>query len=232
MSTIHNKAEIGQIAKTVLMPGDPRRAEFIAKEFLNNVELVNDIRCAYCFTGDYQGHPVSVMASGMGSGSIGIYSHELFNEYDVDSIIRVGSAGGIIPSLKLGDIVLASASCTDSGYITHFNLPGQFAPSADFSLMRKASEYMDKKGISYRVGPVFSGAAFHYEDSFFNKWIEMGVLAVEMESAALYINAARAQKKALCICTVSDLVLEHIGLSSKERETTFTNMISTALSLV
>ena len=231
MSTIHNKAEKGQIAESVLMPGDPKRAEYIARTYLEDAVLVNDVRCAYCFTGSYKGKRISVMASGMGSGSMGIYSHELFHDYGVERIIRVGSAGGISPGLKLNDIVIASASCTDSGYITHFGLPGTFAPAADFSLMRKAAEHMEANGISYQAGLVFSGAAFHYPDGFFGKWAAMGVLAVEMESAALYINAAEAGKKALCLCTISDNLLDGGKLSPDERETAFGRMITTALEI-
>ena len=231
MSTIHNKAEKGQIAEAVLMPGDPKRAEYIARTYLEDAVLVNDVRCAYCFTGSYKGKRISVMASGMGSGSMGIYSHELFHDYGVERIIRVGSAGGISPGLKLNDIVIASASCTDSGYITHFGLPGTFAPAADFSLMRKAAEHMEANGISYQAGLVFSGAAFHYPDGFFGKWAAMSVLAVEMESAALYINAAEAGKKALCLCTISDNLLDGGKLSPDERETAFGRMITTALEI-
>ncbi len=231
MSTIHNKAEKGQIAEAVLMPGDPKRAEYIARTYLEDAVLVNDVRCAYCFTGSYKGKRISVMASGMGSGSMGIYSHELFHDYGVERIIRVGSAGGISPGLKLNDIVIASASCTDSGYITHFGLPGTFAPAADFSLMRKAAEHMEANGISYQAGLVFSGAAFHYPDGFFGKWAAMGVLAVEMESAALYINAAEAGKKALCLCTISDNLLDGGKFSPDERETAFGRMITTALEI-
>ena len=231
MSTIHNKAEKGQIAESVLMPGDPKRAEYIARTYLEDAVLVNDVRCAYCFTGSYKGKRISVMASGMGSGSMGIYSHELFHDYGVERIIRVGSAGGISPGLKLNDIVIASASCTDSGYITHFGLPGTFAPAADFSLMRKAAEHMEANGISYQAGLVFSGAAFHYPDGFFGKWAAMGVLAVEMESDALYINAAEAGKKALCLCTISDNLLDGGKLSPDERETAFGRMITTAFEI-
>ena len=231
MSTIHHKAEKGRIAETVLMPGDPKRAEYIARTYLYDAVLDNDVRCAYCFTGNYKGKRISVMASGMGSGSMGIYSHELFHEYGVERIIRVGSAGGISPGLKLNDIVIASASCTDSGYIAHFGLPGTFAPAADFSLMRKAAEHMEANGISYQAGLVFSGAAFHYPDGFFEKWAAMGVLAVEMESAALYINAAEAGKRALCMCTISDNLLDGGKLSPDERETAFGRMITTALEI-
>ncbi len=232
MSTIHNEAEIGSIATTVLMPGDPIRAEFIARNFLDDVKQVNAIRCAYCFTGKYNGLPVSVMASGMGTGSMGIYSYELFTHYNVDKIIRVGSAGSISKSLELGDIVVASASSSDSGYIRRFGLIGEYAPVADFYLMRKACEYMEINKISHSVGPVFCGSAFHYPNEFFRKWSEMGILAVEMESAALYINAAQTGKKALCLCTISDLIFENQSLPAKDRETTFSNMINTALSLI
>ena len=229
--TPHIGAEKGDFARTVLMPGDPLRAKFIAENFLESPRLVTSVRGIFGYTGCFEGVQVSVMASGMGCPSIGIYSHELFHDYGVERIIRVGSAGGISPGLKLNDIVIASASCTDSGYITHFGLPGTFAPAADFSLMRKAAEHMEANGISYQAGLVFSGAAFHYPDGFFGKWAAMGVLAVEMESAALYINAAEAGKKALCLCTISDNLLDGGKLSPDERETAFGRMITTALEI-
>lgn len=231
MGTIHNGAAKGDIAPTVLMPGDPQRARFIAETHLENPKLVNDIRCAYCYTGTYGGRPVSIMASGMGAGSMGIYSYELFTYYDVESIIRVGSAGAIIPGLRLGDIVLITATSTDSGYISRLDLKGNFSPCGDFSLMRLAADYMDRHEISYRAGSVFSAAAFHYPDGYFDKWADMGVIAVEMEAAALYTNAAQTGKKALAMVTISDQIVEGSALSPKEREISFGSMIRTALSL-
>lgn len=231
MGTIHNEASKGDIAPMVLMPGDPHRTRFIAETFLENPKLVNNVRCAYCYTGTYGGRPVSVMASGMGAGSMGIYSYELFTYYDVESIIRVGSAGAIIPGLDLGDIVLVTATSTDSGYASRLDLKGNFSPSGDFSLMRKAADYMDKNNIGYRAGSVFTGAAFHYPEGYFDKWAAMGVIAVEMEAAALYTNAAQTGKKALAMVTISDQIVEGRALSPKEREITFVSMIKTALSL-
>ncbi len=232
MGTIHNRAEKGDIARTVLMPGDPNRARFIAENFLEDARLVNDVRCAFCYTGTYHARPVSVMASGMGAGSMGIYSYELYTYYDVESVIRVGSAGAIVPDLDLGEIVLATAASSDSGYADRLALGAAFAPAGDFSLMRRAADYMDANNICYRAGTVFSGAAFHYPDHYFDKWAGMGVLAVEMEAAALYTNAAQTGKRALAMVTISDQLIDGRKLSPKERETTFSSMIKTALSLV
>lgn len=229
--TIHNAARLGEIAKTVLMPGDPLRAKYIAEKFLENPRLVSDIRNIYCYTGTYQGKEVSVMASGMGAGSMSIYSYELFHFYDVDQIIRVGSAGGMHPSLKLRDIVIAQCSSTDNGYATHFDLPGTIAPCADFGLIEKAVAWGRAHGIHMRVGPVISGEGFYYDDAWMKKWTDMGHLAVEMESAALYLNAAEAGKKAVAICTISDLMFSGQCCTTQERQESFDDMIRMALSL-
>lgn len=229
--TIHNAARLGEIAKTVLMPGDPLRARYIAEHFLEQPRLVSDVRNIYCYTGAYQGKPVSVMASGMGAGSMSIYSYELFHFYDVDAIIRVGSAGGLHPSLKLRDIVVAQASSTDSGYAAHFELPGTLAPCGDYELIAKAAEYGRAHGLSVRVGPVVSGEGFYYPDSWNRKWAAMGMLAVEMESAALYMNAAEAGKKAVALCTISDLVFTGEACTTQERQESFDDMIRMALSM-
>lgn len=229
--TIHNAAQYGEIARTVLMPGDPLRAKYIAEHFFDESKLVSDIRNIYCYTGKYQGKDVSVMASGMGAGSMSIYSYELFHFYDVDSIIRVGSAGGMHPSLKLRDIVIAIASSTDNGYATHFELPGTLAPCADYSLIEKAVSYAREHGLSFRVGPVISGEGFYYSDEWYDKWTKMGILAAEMESAALYMNAAEAGKKAVALCTISDLMFNGEHCSTKERQESFDDMIQMALSM-
>lgn len=230
--TIHNAAKYGEIAKTVLMPGDPLRAKYIAEKFFENAKLVSDVRNIYCYTGTYKGKTVSVMASGMGAGSMSIYSYELFHHYDVDSIIRVGSAGGLHPSLKLRDIVVAMASSTDNGYGTHFQLPGVLAPCADYSLIEKAVQYGKEHGLSLRVGPVISGEGFYYSNEWYKKWSDMGMLAVEMESAALYMNAAEAGKRAVALCTISDLMFSGEACTTKERQESFDEMILMALSMI
>lgn len=232
MSTIHNTAERGEIAKTVLMPGDPLRARFIADNYLEDAALVNEVRCAYCYTGKYKGKSVSVMASGMGNGSMGIYSYELFTEYDVEKIIRVGSAGGLSSELRLGDIVFAMAVSSDANYDGFYSLDGNFSPCADYSLLSRATSYCKDRGLGFTVGSVFSGARFHYDDAFYEKWAKMGILAIEMESAALYTNAAVTGKKALAMFTISDLLRTGEALSPAERQTGFNTMIETALACI
>ena len=203
MSTAHNTADIGDFAKTVLMPGDPLRAKFIAETFLEDAKLVNNVRGIQGYTGYYKGKRISVMASGMGMPSIGIYSYELFNMYGVESIIRIGSAGAIHKDLQLRSIVIGQGACTNSNYAAQYKLPGTYAPIASFKLLRKAVEQAEKMNLDYVVGNVYSSDTFYddYEGSL-TDWQKMGVLAVEMESAALYMNAARAGKNALCICTI------------------------------
>lgn len=230
--TLHNAAQYGEIAKTVLMPGDPLRAKYIAETFLESPRLLSDVRNIYCYTGLYEGKAVSVMASGMGAGSMSIYSYELFHFYDVDSIIRVGSAGGLHPSLKLRDIVVAMASSTDGGCARRLDLPGALAPCADYSLIARAVRYAEAHGLSARVGPVVSGEVFHYSGEWFKKWAAVGMLAVEMESAALYVNAAEAGKRALALCTVSDLMFSGEACTTQERQESFDDMILMALSMV
>ena len=230
--TPHITAKKEDFAKTVLMPGDPLRSKFIAENFLENAVLVNDIRGVQGYTGYYKGKRVSVMASGMGMPSIGIYSYELFNFYDVSSIIRVGSCGSFSPDLNLCDIILAQGSCTDSNFANQYNLPGTFAPIADFGLLSKAAAECEKKGVNYRVGNILASDVF-YNDSFSPMdWAKMGVLGVEMESTALYCNAARAGKKALCICSVSDsFVRPELNMDADERRTAFTKMMEIALEI-
>lgn len=229
--TIHNAAAKGQIAKTVLMPGDPLRAKFIAESYLKDARLLSDIRGILCYTGTYEDTQVSVMGSGMGAGSMGIYSYELFNHYDVDNILRVGSAGGLHSSLRLEDIVLGMASCTDTGYATQYGMCGHIAPCANYELISAAMAYAAAQGISAKVGPVFSGEAFYYDDSVLEDWGRMGALAVEMESAALYLNAMQAGKRALAICTISDLIMTGEKCTTERRQTGFDTMIKMALAV-
>jgi len=229
MATPHNEALQGAFAKTVLMPGDPLRARFIAETFLQDAELVNNVRGIQGYTGAYQGVPVSVMASGMGMPSIGIYSHELFHVYDVDNIIRVGSAGAISPKLKLRDVVMAQGTCTDSNYAHQYGLPGTFAPLADFTLLETAVAVARRMGIEPPVGNLLSSDVFYNKAGNTLDWGAMGVLAIEMETAALYCNAAEAGKRALTICTVSDSLVTGEELPPAERQTSFTQMMEIAL---
>ena len=230
--TPHNSAVKGEIAKTVLMPGDPLRAKFVAENFLTDVKQFNSVRNMFGYTGKYNGKEVSVMGSGMGMPSIGIYSYELFNFYDVENIIRIGTTGAIHDDLDLGDLVIAQGSCTDSNFAKHFNLPGTFAPIASFKLLRGAVDAAEKLGVKYMVGNVLSSDVFYNEtfDSFI-QWKKMGVLCAEMESAALYMNAAQAGKNALCVLTVSDCPMKGTATTAEERQTAFTNMMKVALSL-
>lgn len=230
--TAHIAAKKEEIAKTVLMPGDPLRSEFIAKTFLKNPVLVNDIRGVHGYTGEYNGKLVTVMASGMGQPSIGIYSYELYNFYDVENIIRVGTCGAYHPDLHARDIIIAMGACTDSNFAAQYRLPGTFAPLADFNLVRRAAEECDKLGVHYMVGNIFSSDHFYEDDNSGMTWAKMGVLGVEMESAALYCNAARAGKKALCICTVSNsFVYPEEDTTAEERQNSFTAMMKVALNL-
>ncbi len=234
--TPHIAATPPDFAKTVLMPGDPLRSQFIAEHFLEDAKLVNNVRGVQGYTGRYHGAPVSVMASGMGMPSMAIYSHELFNEFGVENILRVGTAGALNRAVRLRDVVLGQAACTDSNYPAGFGLPGSFAPIADFSLLRLCAGTAERLGLSCRVGNLVSTDRFYNDDGDLPEerrvnalWARMGVLAVEMESAALYCNAARAGKHALAICTISDQLVTGEGLSAEERQTTFTDMIRLAL---
>jgi len=230
--TPHINAKAGDIAKTVLMPGDPLRAKFIAENYLEDVTCFNSVRNMLGFTGTYKGKKVSVMGSGMVMPSIGIYSYELFNFYDVDNIIRIGSAGGIADHVKLRDIVIAMGASTNSNYAAQYKLPGTFAPIADFGLLRKAVETAEKLGIKTVVGNVLSSDTFYDDNKEANSlWRKMNILCVEMEAAALYMNAARAGKKALCILTISDHVFTGEALSAEDRQNTFRDMMEIALEL-
>ena len=230
--TPHNQAKKGDIAKTVLMPGDPLRAKFIAETYLENVRCFNTVRNMLGYTGTFEGKEISVMGSGMGIPSIGIYSYELFNFYDVDAIIRIGSAGGIAEGVKLRDVVIGMGACTDSNFASQYRLPGTFAPIADFSLLEKAVALARKQGVNIHVGNLISSDLFYgdYTDNL-TDWKKMGVLAVEMEAAGLYMNAARCGKKALAMGTVSDLPLTGEATTAEERQNTFTQMMEIALRL-
>ena len=234
--TPHINATPDDFAKTVLMPGDPKRSAFIAREFLTDAALVNDVRGVQGYTGFYKGERVSVMASGMGMPSIGIYSYELYNFFGVQNILRVGSAGGIQPQVKLRDLVLGIGACTNSNFAADYHLPGAFAPVADFRLLRTAAEEAERLGLRYHVGNLLSSDVFYNDaeglpDSLkaTPAWGKMGVLAVEMEAAALYMNAARAGKSALAVCTVSDHLLTGEATSAEERQNSFTDMMTLAL---
>ena len=230
--TPHISAKLGDFADTVLMPGDPLRAKFIAENFLENAVLVNNVRGVQGYTGYYKGKRVSVMASGMGQPSIGIYSYELYNFYNVKTIIRVGSCGSFSPDLHVRDIVVAMGACTNGNYASQYNLPGTFSPIADFELVRRAVEECEKLGVNYRVGNILSSDMFYDDANSGMQWAKMGVLGVEMESAALYCNAARAGKKALCICTVSDsFIFPEENTTAEERQVSFTKMMEIALNL-
>ncbi|MBE7077108.1 MAG: purine-nucleoside phosphorylase [Clostridiales bacterium] len=230
--TPHISAKAGDFAKTVLMPGDPLRAKYIAENYLENATLVNNVRGVQGYTGYYKGKRVSVMASGMGQPSIGIYSYELFNFYGVESIIRVGSCGSFSPELHVRDIVVAMGACTNGNYASQYKLPGTFCPIADFDMVRRAAEECEKAGVKYRVGNILSSDMFYDDANSGMDWAKMGVLGVEMESAALYCNAARAGKKALCICTVSDsFIYPEENTTAEERQTSFTKMMEIALAI-
>ena len=228
--TPHIEAMPGQIAKTVLMPGDPLRSKFIAETYLENPVLVNNVRGVQGYTGTWKGTPVTVQASGMGIPSIGIYSWELYNFYGVESIIRIGSAGGINDELKLMDIVAAQGACTDSNFAHQFGLNGTFAPIADFTLLSEAVAAAGDKGVDMRVGNLLSADNFYNDGSDgMDQWKKMGVYAVEMEAAGLYLNAARCGKRALCLCTISDHIYRPEALTSEERQLSLTQMIEIAL---
>ena len=230
--TPHITAKEGDFARTVLMPGDPLRAKYIAENFLTDAVLVNNVRGVNGYTGMYNGNRVSVMASGMGMPSMGIYSYELFKFYDVDNIIRIGTAGSLQPDLKIRDLAIAMGACTDSNYAAQYELPGTFAPIASFDLLRKAVDQAEKMGnVGYKVGNVASSDVFYSERPTMEAWQKMGVLAVEMETAALYMNAARTGKNALTICTISDSLVTGEVTTSEERQTSFADMMKVALEI-
>jgi len=231
MSTPHNSASMGDFAKTVLMPGDPLRAKFVAENFLENARLVNAVRGINGYTGTYKGHPVSVMASGMGIPSIGIYSYELYNFYGVDNIMRIGSAGSMQEHIHVRDVVFGMTACTNSGYVSQFGFHGNFAPACSYELLKNAVSAAEKLDVTYHVGSLLSSDTFYNEDAAEANagWMKMGVMAVEMEAAGLYINAARAGKNALAICTISDHLITGEETTAEERQNTFTAMMEIAL---
>lgn len=230
--TPHNEAKNGDIAQTVLMPGDPLRAKFVAENYLQDVTCFNTVRNMLGFTGTYHGKKVSVMGGGMGIPSIGIYSYELFHFYGVEQIIRIGSAGGLSDDVRVHDLVMGMGACTDSNYASQFCLPGSFAPVADFGLLRSAVHAAERRGISYKVGNLVSSDVFYNDNFNVNEaWKKMGCLAVEMEAAGLYMNAARCGKKALCLVTVSDHIFTGESLSANERQTSFRDMMEVALEI-
>ena len=227
--TPHIKAQKGEIAKVVLMPGDPLRSEFVAKNFIENAKLFNNVRGVQGYTGYYNGQKVSVMASGMGMPSIGIYSYELYNFFDVDLIIRIGSAGSLQEKVKVRDMVFGMGACTNSAYANQYGLGGSFAPICDYGTLECAVEIAKQRGVDYHVGNLFSSDTFYDEAGGGLKWQKMGVLAVEMEAAALYMNAARAGKKAFAVCTISDSLVTGEATTSDERMSGFTDMMKLAL---
>ncbi|MCQ2507877.1 MAG: purine-nucleoside phosphorylase [Dorea sp.] len=232
MGTPHNTAEKGQIAKTVLMPGDPLRAKYIAETYLEDVECFNTVRNMFGYTGTYKGKRVSVMGSGMGIPSIAIYSYELFTMYDVDTIIRIGSAGAMQDEIKLRDLVVGIGASTDSNFAKQYKLPGTFAPIGDFNLARKVVELAEEKQVPVHAGNILSSDVFYTDDPSDNdRWKRMGILAVEMETAALYMNAARLGKKALGMFTISDHLYRDEALSPEDRQKSFHEMMEIALEI-
>lgn len=228
--TPHINASPEDFAKTVLMPGDPLRAKFVAEHFLKGARLVNNVRGIQGYTGSYKGIPVSVMASGMGIPSIGIYSYELYNFFGVDNIIRIGSAGGMSESVKVRDLILGMGACTTSNYGVQYGLEGSFAPICDYNLLMAAVSEAERLGARYHVGNLLSSDIFYNDNADASeRWAKMGVLGVEMEAAGLYMNAARAGKRALAICTVSDHLLTGESLPSADRQNSFTDMMTVAL---
>lgn len=228
--TPHISAKYGEFAKTVLMPGDPLRAKLIAETFLDDVKVVNEVRGALGFTGKYKGAEVSVMTSGMGMPSMGIYSYELFNFYGVENIIRIGSAGALSDKLDLYDIVAAMSACTNSAYGSQFGLNGTFAPTASYALLKAFDKTCEKLGTIIHIGSVLTSDTFYSaEENCNEKWRGMGVLAVEMETAALYMNAAKAGKNALAVFTISDCPFTNKETTAEERQTKFTEMMTAAL---
>ncbi len=234
--TPHINAKPEDFAKTVLMPGDPLRSKFIAENFLTDIKLINNVRGVQGYTGKYKGKEVSVMASGMGMPSMGIYSYELFNFFDIENIIRVGSAGAMVPNIKVRDIVLGMGACTNSNYASQYRFGGSFAPICSFNLLKMAAEVADKLKLKYHVGNLLSSDVFYSDDAHLpdyeksaDMWGKMGVMAVEMEAAALYMNAARSGKNALAICTISDHLITKEETSPEERQTSFTDMMTLSL---
>ncbi len=227
-----NVSEKGIIAETVLMPGDPLRAKFIAETYLEDAQQFNTVRNMFGYTGTYKGKKISIMGSGMGMPSIGIYSYELFNFYGVKNIIRIGSCGAIQEDVRIRDIILGISASTNSNFASQYGLPGTFAPTASWELVSKAVKIAEDKGINIKVGNILSSDIFYDDDKdVWKRWARMGVLAIEMEAAALYMNAARAGANALCVLTVSDSLVTHELTTAEERQTSFTSMMEIALEI-
>ena len=229
--TPHINATPADFAPTVLMPGDPLRAKYIAENYLTDAKLVNNVRGIHGYTGTYEGTPVSVMASGMGMPSIGIYSYELFNFFDVKTIIRVGSAGALNPDIKVRDIVLGQGACTNSAYASQYGIPGTYAPIASYNVLRTCADIATEMGLPFHVGNLLSSDTFYADNGAEANaaWTKMGVMAIEMEAAALYMNAARAGKQALAMCTISDHIVTGEATTAEERQNSFTQMMELAL---
>ena len=232
MSTPHNQAQVGEIAKTVLMPGDPLRAKFLAETYLEDVHQFNAVRNMLGYTGTYKGKKVSIMGSGMGQPSIGIYSHELFSQYGVEAIIRIGSCGALIENVHLRDVIIAQGACTDSNFAHQFELPGTYSAISSYDLLEKAVAHAKEKNVNYHVGNIIASDIFyHFNQGTTQKWASMGCLGVEMESYALFATAARLGKKALTLLTVSDSLVTDEQTTPEEREKTFTAMMEIALEI-
>lgn len=231
--TPHIGAQVGEIAETVLLPGDPLRAKYIADNFLTDVKQFNAVRNMFGYTGYYKGKRISVMGTGMGCPSMGIYSYELIHFYGCKNLIRIGTAGAMQENVKVRDIVIGMGACTTSNYVRQFGLPGDYSCIASFDLVRKAVEKAEEKGMRYHVGNILSSDMFYTPEmpAVGTGWDKMGILAVEMESAALYSNAAYAGVNALCILTISDSLITGEVTTAEERQTTFTNMMEIALEL-
>ncbi len=228
--TPHIKATPEDFAKTVLMPGDPLRSKFIAETFLEDAKLVNNVRGVHGYTGTYKGTKVNVMASGMGIPSIGIYSYELYNFFGVENILRIGSAGAMQKEIKVRDIVIGQGACTNSNFVSQYGIAGNYAPIGDYKLLTLAVAACEKLGARYHVGNILSSDTFYSDDTTATPaWMKMGVMAVEMEAAGLYMNAARAGKRALAICTISDHLLTNEATTAEERQNSFTQMMEAAL---
>lgn len=233
MATPHNQAKMGEIAKTVLMPGDPLRAKFLAMTYLQNVKQFNNVRNMFGYTGTYQGKEVSIMGSGMGMPSIGIYSYELYSQYGVENIIRIGSCGSFKENIHLRDIIIVQGCCTDSNFAHQYELPGTYSAISDYGLLEKAVNLAKEKSVNYHVGNILSSDIFYHADKgTVEKWASIGCLGVEMESYALFATAAYLNKKALTLLTVSDSLVANEETTAQERERTFTAMMEIALEIV
>ena len=232
MATPHNSAKMGDFAETVLLPGDPLRAKFIADNFLTDVVQVNGVRNMLGYTGYYKGKKVSVMGSGMGMPSIGIYCYELYAFYGVKTIIRVGSCGAYVPECKLYDIIIAQGACTNSNWAHQYSLPGVYSAIGDFELLKHSYDICKERGYNVHVGNILSSDIFYNDQpEVWQKWAKMGCLGVEMESYALYCTAASLGKKALCILTVSDSLVNHEETTAEQRQTSFKQMMEVALEI-